>query len=208
MACFLANIVPDAVLTDLGRLQCVEFSNSPLGRSIQDSAELILTSPQRRALSTTLSGLPGAVERLLPQSRVILVPQLQEINDLPCDRGSDREFLESTPEYTTELKQGRLDFNPLTSDWNQKRGVYDPSPDSLWARAQWVRHFIRDRKEQTIAVVAHGNFIRYLVGLDGYYERVKIWSNVEARLYTFQSVDDSRAKLIPIQDDSKDSNSS
>ncbi|CAE6415008.1 unnamed protein product [Rhizoctonia solani] len=197
--------ISDAVLTDLGRSQCVEFSKSPLGRSIQDSAELILTSPQRRALSTTLLGLPDAVERLLPRSRVILVPQLQEINDLPCDRGSDREFLESIPEYTTELKQGHLDFSPLTSEWNQKQGIYDPSPDALWARAQWVRHFIRERKEQTIAVVAHGNFIRYLVGLDGYYDRVKIWSNVEARLYTFQSVDDQRAKLIPMQDDLKDS---
>ncbi|KAJ1306208.1 hypothetical protein OPQ81_010916 [Rhizoctonia solani] len=198
--------IPDAVLTDLGRSQCVDFSSSSLGRSIQDSVELILTSPQRRALSTTILGLPGAVERLLPQSRVILVPELQEINDLPCDRGSDREFLESIPEYTTELKHGRLDFSPLTPDWNRKQGIYDPSPEALWARAQWVRHFIRERKEQTVAVVAHGNFIRYLVGLDGYYDRVRIWSNVEARLYTFQSTDDKRAKLIPMQDDSKDSN--
>ncbi|KAG8733761.1 hypothetical protein FRC11_002830 [Ceratobasidium sp. 423] len=174
--------IPDAVLTDLGRSQCVEFRESTLGHSIQDSVELILTSPQRRALSTTLLGLPDAVERLLPQSRVVLVPQLQEINDLPCDRGSDREFLESMPEYTTELKQGRLDFSPLTPDWNQKQGIYDPSPDVLWARAQWVRHFIRERKEQTIAVVAHGNFIRYLVGLDGYYDRVKVLQEEQAVL--------------------------
>ncbi|KAL5638475.1 hypothetical protein ACGC1H_005233 [Rhizoctonia solani] len=197
--------IRDAVLTDLGRSQCVEFSQSPLGRSIQESVELILTSPQRRALSTTLLGLPDAVERLLPQSRVILVPQLQEINDFPCDRGSDRELLEAMPEYTTELKQGHLDFSPLTPDWNQKQGLYDPSPDALWARAQWVRQLIRERKEQTIAIIAHGNFIRYLVGLDGYYDRVKIWSNVEARLYTFESADDKRAKLIPMQDDSKGS---
>ncbi|CAE6478276.1 unnamed protein product [Rhizoctonia solani] len=198
------NAIPDAVLTDLGRSQCIEFSNSPLGCSIQDSVELILTSPQRRALSTTLLALPDAVGRLLPRSRVILTPQLQEINDLPCDRGLDRETLESTPEYTTELKQGRLDFSPLSEDWNQKQGFYSSSPDALWARAQWVRQLIRERKEQTIAVVAHGNFIRYLVGLDGYYDRVKIWSNVEARLYTFESADDERAKLVPVQDDSKD----
>ncbi|QRW25480.1 histidine phosphatase family containing protein [Rhizoctonia solani] len=181
------NAIPDAVLTDLGRSQCIEFSNSPLGCSIQDSVELILTSPQRRALSTTLLALPDA-----------------EINDLPCDRGLDRETLESTPEYTTELKQGRLDFSPLSEDWNQKQGFYSSSPDALWARAQWVRHLIRERKEQTIAVVAHGNFIRYLVGLDGYYDRVRIWSNVEARLYTFESADDERAKLVPLQADSKD----
>ncbi|CEL56536.1 hypothetical protein RSOLAG1IB_07885 [Rhizoctonia solani AG-1 IB] len=200
----MANLVPDAVLTDLGRSQCIEFSESSLGRSIQDSVELILTSPQRRALSTTLLALPAAVERLLPRSQVILVPEAQEINDLPCDRGSDRETLESMPEYTTELKQGHLDFSPLSPDWNQKQGIYDPSPDALWARAQWLRRFIRGRKEQTIALVAHGNFIRYLVGLDGYYDRVRIWSNVEARIYTFESADDERAKLVPVQDDSKD----
>ncbi|CUA71719.1 hypothetical protein RSOLAG22IIIB_04766 [Rhizoctonia solani] len=197
------NWIPDAVLTDLGRSQCVEFSNSPMGRSIQESAELILVSPQRRALSTSLLSLPRAVKRLLPQSRVILVPQLQEIHDSPCDRGLDRELLESIPEYTTEL-QHNLDFSPLTPEWNKKQGVYDASPDALWARAQWVRHLIRERKEQTIAIVAHGQFIRYLVGLDGYYDRVKLWSNVEARLYTFESADDMRAKLIPMQDDSKD----
>ncbi|CAE6341942.1 unnamed protein product [Rhizoctonia solani] len=195
--------ISDALLTPLGRSQCIEFSHSSLGRSIQDSVEVILTSPQRRALSTTLLALPTAVERLLPRSQVILVPEAQEINDLPCDRGSDRETLESTPEYTTELKQGRLDFSPLSPDWNQKQGFYDPSPDALWARAQWVRHFIRERKEQTIAVVAHGNFIRYLVGLDGYYDRVRVWNNVEARLYTFESADDERAKLVPMQDDLK-----
>lgn len=170
----LLREVPDAALTDLGRSQCVEFRSSPLGRAIQDSVEVIMTSPQRRALSTTLLALPEAVERLLPQSRVILVPQLQEINDLPCDRGSSREDLEFTPEYTTEVKHGRLDFSPLTPDWNQKQGTYDPDPDALWARAQWVRRLVRDREEKTIAIVAHGNFIRYLVGLDGYYDRVRV----------------------------------
>ncbi|KAG9091768.1 hypothetical protein FS749_016298 [Ceratobasidium sp. UAMH 11750] len=172
----------------------------------QRSAELILTSPQRRALSTTLLALPKAVERLLPESRVLLVPQLQEINDLACDRGSDRATLESTPEYTTTIKHvGRLDFSPLTDDWNKKQGTYAAEPDALWARAQWVRKLIRSRSEETVVVVAHGNFLRYIVGLDGYYDRVRIWSNVEARLYTFESLDDERAKLVPMYDDSKDS---
>ncbi|KAF8608209.1 phosphoglycerate mutase-like protein [Ceratobasidium sp. AG-I] len=196
--------IEDAVLTVQGRFQCAEFSISQLGRTIQESAELVLSSPQRRALSTTLLALPDAVDRLLPESRVILVPQLQEINDLPCDRGSDRSTLESTPEYTTEIQGGRLDFSPLTPDWNKKRGIYEATPDALWARAQWVRQYIRSRKENTIVVVAHGNFLRYIVGLDGYYDRVRIWSNVEARLYTFESLEDERAKLIPVNDDSKD----
>ncbi|KAG8743455.1 hypothetical protein FRC10_012035 [Ceratobasidium sp. 414] len=202
---FISFLVPDAVLTDLGRSQCTEFSQTPLAAIIQDSAELILTSPQRRALSTTLLALPKAVEQLLPESRVLLVPQLQEINDAACDRGSDRTVLESTPEYATDIKHiGRLDFSPLTDDWNKKQGIYAAEPDALWARAQWVRKLIRSRKEETIAVVAHGNFLRYIVGLDGYYDRVKIWSNVEARLYTFESLDDDRAKLVPVHDDAKE----
>lgn len=105
---------------------------------------------------------------------MILVPQLQEINDLPCDRGSDRSTLESTPKYTTEIQGGRLDFSPLTPDWNKKRGIYEATPDALWARAQWVRQYIRSREENTVVVVAHGNFLRYIVGLDGYYDRVRV----------------------------------
>ncbi|KAG9123259.1 hypothetical protein FRC07_015177 [Ceratobasidium sp. 392] len=205
--CNIANdfTIPDAVLTELGRSQCAEFSKTPLATTIQDLAELILTSPQRRALSTTLSALPKAVEQLLPNDRVLLVPQLQEINDLACDRGSERTVLESTPEYTTDIKHlGKLDFSPLTDDWNKKQGVYAADPEVLWARAQWVRRLIRDRPEETVVVVAHGNFLRYIVGLDGYYDRVRIWSNVEARLYTFESLDDERAKLVPVHDDSKD----
>lgn len=78
------------------------------------------------------------------------------------------------PEYTTELKYGSLDFSPLTPEWNKKAGIYGPAPDVLWARAQWVRDLVRDREEHTIAIVAHGNFIRYLVGLDGYYDQVRV----------------------------------
>ncbi|KAG8696678.1 hypothetical protein FRC09_008322, partial [Ceratobasidium sp. 395] len=131
--------IPDAVLTNLGRSQCAEFSLTPLAAMVQDSAELILTSPQRRALSTALLALPKALERLLPDSRVLLIPQLQEINDVACDRGSDRIVLESTREYTTDIKHiGQLDFSPLTDDWNKKQGVYAAEPDALWARAEWV----------------------------------------------------------------------
>ncbi|QRW12794.1 histidine phosphatase family containing protein [Ceratobasidium sp. AG-Ba] len=143
--------IPDAVLTKFGRSQCVDFSQGSLGATIQDSAELILTSPLRRALSTTLLALPRAVERLLPDSHVLLVPQLQEINDVACDRGSDRAILESTPEYTSDLKHiGQLDFSPLTEDWNKKQGIYAANLDALWARAQWVRRMIRDREERPL----------------------------------------------------------
>jgi hypothetical protein len=121
-----------------------------------------------------LFALPNAVERLLPQSRVILVPQLQGTSHYPRHQGLDRQDLESAPEYTTELKHGRLDFSPLTPDWNQKRGIYATDDSAIRARAEWVRDFIRDREEETIVIVSHGSIMRCIAARDGRWSRVDV----------------------------------
>ncbi|KAB5588345.1 Histidine phosphatase family containing protein [Ceratobasidium theobromae] len=193
--------IRDGVLTSLGRLECAKFSTSDFNRKIQEKAELILTSPQRRALSTTLLALPDAVKRLLPQSRVILVPQLQGTSHHPCHRGLRREKLEAMPEYTTELEHGSLDFSPLTPDWNKKSGIYGSSDAEARARTRWLYDFIRNREEETIIMVAHGSIMRYFVAQNEPYNSIDSWRNVELRAYKLEWDGDVLTELVRISDE-------
>ena len=53
--------------------------------------------------------------------------------------------------------------------------------DSLDARAQWVRQYLRERPEQHIVLVAHGDFLRRLTK-----EPESYWANAEVRLFQFE----------------------
>lgn len=115
------------------------------------------------------------------------MPQLQEVNALPCDTGSSRTTLEADPEFSG------LDFSPLTDDWNQKQGIYDPA--NVSERALWVRKWLRERKEQRIVVVAHGDILRRLTSWD-----VTPWANAEVREYVFEGgEEDEEARIVPVK---------
>ena len=103
-----------------------------------------LGSQLRRPLQTALGGYPSLLRRLNSDSPsgVIILPQLQEVNSLPCDTGSPREVLEADPEFAG------LNFELLTPDWISKKGIYDPA--NVAERAKWVRRWLRERKENKI----------------------------------------------------------
>jgi len=101
--------------------------------------------------------------------------------------------LEADPEFAG------FDFSPLTPDWNSKKGIYDPA--NVKERAKWVRHWLRDREEQDIVVVAHGDVLRYIT--DGYNSSLE-WGNAEVKLYTFASPDDIDARLTPLKEGLKE----
>lgn len=196
--------IHDAVLTPLGRQQCIEFAEA--NPDFQNVPEVILTSAFRRTLSTTLLALPQAFERLAPQGKVILVPQLQETHDHPCDTGSDRAVLEATEEFKDLTSKG-IDWSPLTDDWNKNEGFYAPTLEALVARAKWVRRSVRDRPETNIVLVGHGGIFREIDGRSRSSDPAVVaslsrWGNVECRVYTFESDDDENATLVPIQEPS------
>lgn len=85
----------------------------------------------------------------------MLLPQLQEVNALPCDTGSPRDALEADAEFSG------LSFELLTPDWTSKRGIYDPA--NVAERATWVRRWLRDRAEDRIV----GEQARLSVGSAG-----------------------------------------
>lgn len=109
---------------------------------------------------------------------VICLPEAQECNDLPCDTGSSREQLEQDPEFSG------LDFSRLTPGWTSKQGFWAPDPQSIANRARSVRHFIRDRPEHDIVLVAHGDFLRQLT-CDARGPSTYMWKNVEVQVFRF-----------------------
>lgn len=118
-----------------------------------------------------------AIDRLGIEN-VICLPEAQECLDFPCDCGSDRAELEKDPEFKG------LNFDRLTPDWNTKTGFWAPDDESVANRTKWVRHFLRDRPEKNIVLVAHGDFLREITcdatGPDVYY-----WNQVEIQIFEF-----------------------
>ena len=74
----------------------------------------------------------------------------------------------------------KFNLEHLTPDWTSKQGFYAADSASLEKRAQWVRQFLRERPEQHIAVVAHGDFLRRLTD-----EPTSYWANAEVRVFEF-----------------------
>ncbi|KAK4702077.1 hypothetical protein P7C70_g4145, partial [Phenoliferia sp. Uapishka_3] len=176
--------IRDAPLTALGRQQSAAL-NEDTKNTFQQTAELLVSSPLKRPMQTLLVGYPGLKARL---GKVILLPELQEVNSTDCDRGSPREELEADPEFAG------LDFSNLTPDWISKQGKY--APENVAARARWVRNWLRARPEKEIVLVAHGDILRMIT--DGV-QSFRPWNNAEVKSYTFASEDDEDAKVIPIQ---------
>ena len=84
------------------------------------SVDLLVSSPIRRALYTTLLGFQAETDRGL---KIIALPDLQETSDSPCNIGVDRDELEK--EFGQD---GRVDLSLVTSDWNVKVCVHPMIP--------------------------------------------------------------------------------
>ncbi|KAI0793286.1 phosphoglycerate mutase-like protein [Abortiporus biennis] len=167
--------IHDAPLTHRGREQAKALHGATKD-NIQQTAELLVSSAMRRPLSTMVIGYPHLRKRLENESKVIVLPQLQECGDLPCDTGSPREHLESNPEFSG------LDFSLVTEDWTSKAGFYASTDEALKARARWNRRWLRSRPEREIVVVSHGDCLRYIT--QGYNTH-EPWANAEVREYRF-----------------------
>lgn len=57
-----------------------------------------------------------------------------------------------------------MDFSSIPSDWTSKKGIYDP--DNVVERARQVRRWLRERPEDEIVVVAHGDILRTIADGD------------------------------------------
>ncbi|GAA5891903.1 hypothetical protein JCM6882_007400 [Rhodosporidiobolus microsporus] len=193
--------IPDAPLTKLGREQSANLRKETENDNIQQKGELLVTSPLKRPMQTLIIGYAPLRECLEKEGKpVIVMPELQEVNNLPCDTGSPLPTLSSHPEFAG------LDFSPVTASeekwgvgWTSKQGIFDP--ERVVERAKWVRSWLRDRPEKRIVVVAHGDILRCIT--DGYRSATP-WNNAEVRAYTFKSATDDDAAVVPVAEIAKE----
>jgi hypothetical protein len=71
--------IRDAALTQNGRQQA-NLLHAKLAGNLEQEVDLIVTSPLRRTLQTTLGALPDAIERLGKET-VVVFPYAQEASD-------------------------------------------------------------------------------------------------------------------------------
>lgn len=200
------NAVADAPLTELGREQCTYLCKRTL-ESIQQRADLVVSSPLRRTMTTTLIGYSALLERLRKehpeQPTPILLPLLQERNSHPCDTGSEVEVLQKDPEFA------HLDYSTVEKGWNSKTGIY--APENCDERARLVRRWLLNRPEKEIVVVrchyccflrpltrrgqvAHGDILRHMLQ-----DQERPLGNTEVVTCKFAPNDPEDASLIALE---------
>src|SRR4051812_16152334 len=155
----------DPPLTTLGHTQAAQLvSTFPHPEQIA----VILSSPLRRAIQTSLTGFPHVLDKRYynPYSgfgvenglELTLEPDLQERSALPCDTGSER--------HTLEKEFLNLGLEELGEGWQVKAGQYAADDDSVTLRAGRVRKklgqlnaVLRGNERRDIVVVTHGVFM-------------------------------------------------
>ena len=197
----------DPDLTPFGELQCAYLAERFPGHS---SVDLLVCSPLRRTIYTTLLAFQPAVERgVVP---VIALPEAQETSDLPCDTGSEPSIL------TKEFQNVSVDLSQVTAGWNSKKGRWAPTKEAIEKRALETRQWMKARPEEEIVLVSHGGFLHWFTedwsgfnegagehpvsvnwvprkdgGADEKWSGTG-WKNVECRTYQFK--DDGSDSLV------------
>ncbi|ORY73620.1 phosphoglycerate mutase-like protein [Leucosporidium creatinivorum] len=194
--------IHDAEITPKGHQQSLDLHEATKD-GLQQTAELIVSSPLIRPIQTMLIAFATLKSRI--GDRVILLPEIQEINDLPSDTGSPRAVLEQHKDFAGVPG---LDFSVIDESeerhgvaWTSKQGFFHP--DNIPERAKWVRRWLRDREEQEIVVIAHGDVLEFIT--DGFFgTQEQPWANAEVRAYNFASEDDEDALLVPLGEVAKE----
>ncbi|MCJ1317244.1 hypothetical protein MMC15_002567 [Xylographa vitiligo] len=159
----------DPSLTPLGEAQCYQLCQDfPYHSSI----DLLVASPLRRTLYTTLLGFQPELKRGLT---IIALPEAQELADLPCDTGSAVKILEE------EFRDHAIDFSLVEEEWTSNTGKWAADAEIVEKRAREVRQWLKARPEKDIVLVTHGG-----TG----------WANTEFRSYIFANESGDNATIV------------
>jgi broad specificity phosphatase PhoE len=191
----------DPSLTVLGYSQASQLIHT-LPNS--DRIAMVLSSPLRRAIQTSLAGFPHILDKRYFGSsaslgiengiELILDPDLQERSALPCDTGSERQKLGQ--EFSG------LDLEGLSEDWPSKSGQYAADDDAIKHRASRMREKLqgleaasKGKEKRDIVVVTHGVFMKFLSGEDGIDLPKAGW-----KAFTIENDNENRVILTPIEE--------
>lgn len=168
--------IPDPELSTKGLQQAGELHDD---FPHKENVGMILTSPLRRTLQTTVEGFSDIIDHaaFLPGKStkgvkngvpLVLDPDLQAHSARPCDTGSDIAALQG---FFQEVSLKKLD-----EDWHIKEGVYAPDEESLHKRAHHVRKRLVEQfselaelgkdcnnHRRDIVIVSHGGFLTLLM---------------------------------------------
>jgi broad specificity phosphatase PhoE len=89
--------------------------------------------------------------------KIILMPDLQEVSDMPMDIGSSQAELEAQ-------FGDALDYSRLHEGWQKPNGKHATDTESLLKRGERIRHYLKNREEKNIVAVFHGSFVHYVTG--------------------------------------------
>lgn len=161
----------DAELTPKGVSQVQDLKQNLSGLPF----ELIVVSPLRRAIQTTLIAFEEEIKRGVP---VIVHPLAREQMTASDDVGTYRHDLESLYPHLSfdmlperdfwwyndqpELRESMGDF---CNRYIAQNGMMEP-PNVAMARIKGFEKWLAERTEKMIAVVSHGTIIRKITGTD------------------------------------------
>lgn len=148
---------PDNVLTDDGVAQACAASCGIAGEAVR-SAQLVITSPLRRAMQTT--GLLLGPDR--GDARVCVDALGTERYSARCDEGTPKSvMMRQAPQ---ELPPGMHNFREWEG-WDTLPEHWWPSPEEdSWERAEAFRSMAQARPEDRVVFVGHGAFWGTVLG--------------------------------------------
>jgi hypothetical protein len=169
-----------------------------------DVVEVVISSPQIRALNTTFNLLDVMTKRsiALPefaQKPIIAFPELQELGSSPSSRGHLRGDLEEIIGHPSLFP---VDMDLLTPDWNSTEGYWDRNETASIARAKITRQWLFDRDERHIMVVGHDANLKLLVNstcFRDHVHRCRGWYNAEVRHFHMEKSVDGEPRLVEIE---------
>ena len=133
--------IPDASLTPLGFRQATsagrkvrELFSTPAtttttdrcASTIHGPVDLIVSSPLRRTIQTALNAFPVASlhdQSVVRRNKILLLPELQELHDKPCDIGV--EVSDMSEQYFTAEEMQLLNTTLVKPGWYVKGPAHD-----------------------------------------------------------------------------------
>ncbi len=136
----------DSSLTELGKEQVA-------GKAIGCSAQVILSSPTRRALETAIWAFNPDSE-MAPEEALTLIPPIVAVEELRARIGI---HMHSQRSSVTELKHSfpQVDFSHLMADDDALWSKDTESRTSLDFRAARFLQILFERPEKSIAIITH-----------------------------------------------------
>ncbi|TGJ84762.1 hypothetical protein E0Z10_g4021 [Xylaria hypoxylon] len=163
--------IHDPSLTKLGREQCVSLRKGLMEDPLAQQAELIITSPMRRTIQTSLDTVDWLIEK---GAKIQADAHWQENSVKPCDVGS-------TISKVADEFPG-IDYSTVDPVWPDKTSPagsrYHYTKTAIIARAQAALQKLYERPEKVIVVVSHSGFLR--MGVTGCW-----FFNADYRVFEF-----------------------